>query len=132
LTIYPDKPVVIVESEKSAIIASALIPNLIWLVAGNINGLSVEKCKVLKIRNVILYSDLGVYEKWSLKATEIRKAIKCKISKSTLLEDIATGTNRINGLDIAYYMIVEIFLKKTIPQIQSCFSSALHSLIEKK
>jgi hypothetical protein len=41
LALYQDKSVAIVESEKSAIIASALIPNLIWLAAGNINGFFV-------------------------------------------------------------------------------------------
>ena len=131
LTLYPDKSVAIVESEKSALIASALIPNMIWLAAGNINGLSVEKCKVLKNRTVILYPDLGAYEKWSLKADELQEQCNCKITVSTLLEDEATNTDRSNGLDIADYIIAEILLKKTIPEIQSCFSPTLQSMIDR-
>ncbi len=48
LKLYSDKPVAIVESEKSTLIANAVFPDLIWLAAGNLNGLSLEKCKVLK------------------------------------------------------------------------------------
>jgi len=58
LALYPDKTVAIVESEKSALIASAVFPDLIWLPAGNLNGLSIEKCHVLKRRDVMLYPDL--------------------------------------------------------------------------
>jgi len=58
LTIYPDKYVGIVESEKLAIIASCIMPELVWLAAGNLNGLSIEKCQTLKGREIILYPDL--------------------------------------------------------------------------
>jgi hypothetical protein len=130
LTLYPDKSVAIVESEKSALIASALIPNMIWLAAGNINGLSVEKCKVLKNRNVFLYPDLGAFEKWSLKAEELQEQYNCKITVSKLLEDEATDTDRTNGLDIADYIITELTTKKTTPKIQNSFSPTLEKMIK--
>lgn len=131
LKIYPEKPVAIVESEKSAIIASCIVPDMVWLAAGNLNGLSVEKCQVLIGRNVMLYPDLGAFEKWSLKATEIKKQCNWKVSISTLLEDEATDTDRINGLDIADYIISELKSKKTIPEIQNFFSPTLQSMIDK-
>ncbi|MDD3319841.1 MAG: DUF6371 domain-containing protein [Paludibacter sp.] len=130
LTIYPNKPVAIVESEKSAIIASCIIPDLIWLAAGNINGLSIEKCQILKGRDVILYPDLGAYEKWSIKAIEIQKLCNCKMSVSLILEDEATSNDRDNGLDIVDYIVAELKSKKTIPNIQSWFSPILQSMIE--
>ena len=138
LTLYPDKSVAIVESEKSALIASALIPNMIWLAAGNINGLSVEKCNVLKNRNVILYPDLGAFEKWSLKTEELQEQCNCKITVSTLLEDEATCTERTNGLDIADYIIEEmkapLSLRRgakgeVITLIQSRFTHELDQMI---
>ena len=129
LTLYPDKSVAIVESEKSAIIASALIPNLNWLAAGNINGLSVEKCKVLKNRSVILYPDLGAFEKWSLKTEELQEQCNCKITVSTLLEDESTYTDRSNGLDIADYMIEEMKTISSQRQIQSRFTHELELMI---
>jgi hypothetical protein len=108
LKLYPVKPVAIVESEKSALIASAVFPDLIWLAAGNLNGLSLEKCQVLKGRNVTLFPDLGAFEKWSLKAAEIKIQCNCKITISTLLENEATDSDRVNGLDIADYIIAEL------------------------
>jgi hypothetical protein len=112
LNIYPEKKVAIVESEKSAIIASCIMPELVWLAAGNLNGLSLEKCQVLKDRNVAFLPDLGVYEKWGLKVIKIQKQCNCKITVSTLLEYEATDTDRSNGLDIADYIIAEIKARK--------------------
>jgi hypothetical protein len=131
LKINPDKYVAIVKSEKSAIIASCIVPDMVWLAAGNLNGLSVEKCQALKGRDVMLYPDLGAFEKWSLKAVEIRKQCKCKVTVSTLLEDEATDTDRANGLDIADFITAELKSKKTTPEIQSFFSPTLQSMIEK-
>ena len=131
LKIYPQKSVAIVESEKSAIIASAIFPDLIWLAAGSLNGLSIEKCQVLMGRDVTLYPDLGAYEKWSLKATEIQKQYNCNIILSNLLEVEATNIDRENGLDIADYIIMELNSKKTTFEIQKSFSPQLETLIRK-
>ena len=49
------KPVAIVESEKTAIIASVYLPQFIWLSVGGVDGLNTEKCSVLKGRNVTLF-----------------------------------------------------------------------------
>ena len=130
LKIYPEKPVAIVESEKSAIIASAVIPDSVWIAAGQLNGLSIEKAKVLKGRNVTLFPDLGGYEKWSIKATEIKQSVKCEIKVSTILEDIATETQRSEGLDIADYIIEELKNKTKTEIIKSRFSKELQSMTE--
>jgi len=131
LSTNPEKIVAIIESEKFAIIAISIIPELVWLAAGNLNGLSVEKCQILKGRNVMLYPDLGAFEKWSLKAVEIQKQNVCKISISTLLENESTDIDRANGLDIADFIISELKSKKTIPEIQSFFNPTLQSMIDK-
>lgn len=130
LKIYLDKPVAIVESEKSAIIASAVIPDSVWIAAGQLNGLSNEKAKVLKGRKVTLFPDLGGYEKWSIKAAEIKQSVKCDIKISTILEDIATETQRSKGLDIADYIIEELKAKTKTEIIKSRFSIELQSMIE--
>lgn len=108
LKIYPDKQVAIVESEKSAIIASCIMPELVWLAAGSLNGLSVEKCQILKGRDIMLYPDLGAFDKWSIKATEIQKQYNREITASTLLEVEANESDRTNGLDIADFRITQI------------------------
>ena len=69
------KPIAIVESEKSAIICSYFLPDYVWLSAGNINGLSIEKFKVLNGRKVVLFPDLNKgFEIWQQKANEFATA----------------------------------------------------------
>jgi hypothetical protein len=130
LKIYPQKPLAIVESEKSAIIASVVIPDSVWIAAGQLNGLSIEKAKILQGRNVTLFPDLGGFEKWRIKANEIKQSIKCEIKVSTILEDIATETQRSEGLDIADYIIDELKAKVKNTVIQSRFSQKLQSMTE--
>ena len=108
LTIFPTATVAIVESEKSAMIASLIMPELICLATGGIQGLSIEKCQVLKNRNVILFPDLGAFEKWSLKAQEISKYSHCVVSVSTILQYTSTSEEKLEGLDIADYLIAQM------------------------
>jgi len=130
LKIYPDKTVANVESEKSALIASAFFLDLVWLVAGNIHGLSPEKCHVLKNRNIILFPDLNAFEKWNEKSIQIEKQCNCMISVSNLLEDIATSEAKAKGLDVADFMIEQLNAKTKTVVIQNRFSPKLQSMIE--
>jgi len=128
--IYPDNSVAIVESEKSVIIASAIITDSVWLSTGQLNGLSVERAKVLIGRNVILFPDLGGYDKWCIKADEIKLFVECEIKVSTILEDIATEEQKAKGLDIADYMIDELKTKTNQTQIHNRFTPELQSMIK--
>jgi hypothetical protein len=93
------KPVAIVESEKTAIIASIYLPQFTWLASSNKQGLSDQKCRCLKNRKVILYPDLNAFELWQEKANCFGFSI------SSLLEDKATPQEKENGLDLADYLI---------------------------
>lgn len=86
LITHPTATVAIVESEKTACIASCIFPELIWLAAGSLNGLSIEKCQVLKNRTVIMFPDHGAYEKWKLKAEEVQFELNQTFFVSDLLE----------------------------------------------
>jgi hypothetical protein len=97
------KPVAIVESEKTAIIASAYLPKFIWLAVGSLSSLSFDKCKVLEGRKVVLFPDLNGFDKWSIKAKEFQSIASFVVSD--LLEQKATDTERQNGLDIADYLV---------------------------
>lgn len=140
LNLHPEATVCIVESEKSALIEAAIFPEQIWLATGGIGNLSIEKCKVLKNRNVILYPDLNGYNKWLDKAIEIEKQYGCNISVSTLLEDIASPEAKAQGLDIADYMINQLKTHLStgrgvgggvIQQVQNRYTPELQSMIEK-
>jgi hypothetical protein len=96
------KPVAIVESEKTAIIASVYLPQFIWLAFGGI-GFSLDKCQSLKGRKVILFPDLKGFDKWNTKAKELSHLARFQISD--LLERKATEAERYKGLDLADYLI---------------------------
>jgi hypothetical protein len=96
-------PVAIVESEKTAIIASVYLPKFIWLAAGNKTGLTEQKFKVLQGRKVVLYPDLNAFELWSEKAKELSHITLFAVSD--LLEGKATEAERKQGLDLADYLI---------------------------
>jgi len=97
------KPVAIVESEKTAIIASAYLPQFTWLAVGSLNNLNPEICEALQGRFVILYPDLNGFEKWSDKAKQFTAI--ATFSVSDLLERKATEEEKKKGLDLADYLI---------------------------
>jgi hypothetical protein len=103
LKLYPTTPVAIVESEKTAIIASIYYPKYIWLATGGKSNLSPKFCQVLKGRDVTLFPDLNAFDKWTEKAKELTYLANFTISD--VLEKIATATERENGLDLADYLI---------------------------
>lgn len=105
-----DKPVAIVESEKTAILLTVIYPKMIWLASGGIS-LSIQNFEPLKNRKIILYPDVGLsnkgqtpYEKWLDKA-ETLKLLGFDISVSTLIEKSATHEQRVNGYDLADYLV---------------------------
>ncbi|MBQ0072951.1 MAG: hypothetical protein KBT34_02015 [Prevotella sp.] len=61
-----DAPVMIVESEKTAVVCAALYPDFLWLATGGCHALNSEKMSVLRERHVTLVPDAGMYEKWKM------------------------------------------------------------------
>lgn len=102
LLIDTTKPVAIVESEKTAVIASGYLPQFIWLAVGSLSNLNADKCSILKGRNVVLFPDLNGFDKWSSKAKGLSHIAKFTISD--LLERKATEEERKLGLDLADYL----------------------------
>lgn len=107
-TVPADKPVAIVESEKTAIIASVYMPEYIWMATGGINNLSPEKLRCLEGRKVVFWPDLGAYDKWAAKMNEIKGQVKCDLDISDVLEVNAPEEDRQNGLDIADYLVASV------------------------
>lgn len=101
------KPVAIVESEKTALIASLYIPEYIWLATGGKNGCFNEQhFDVLQSRNVVLFPDLGVMEEWKEKCSQMRRR-NIHTEVSDYLERNASEEERTGGYDIADYLIKE-------------------------
>lgn len=103
LLIDKTKPVAIVESEKTAVIASVYLPQFIWLAVGSLTNLNAEKCSILKGRTVTLFPDLNGFDKWSSKAKELSHIANFTVS--ALLERKATEAERKQGFDLADYLI---------------------------
>jgi len=109
------KPVAIVESEKTAVIASVYLPQFIWLAVGSLTNLSTKMCDVLKGRKIVLFPDLKCFEKWNEKAIDLSKQMPgSTFIVSDFLEKNSTADERENGNDIADYLIKPKPIQKAI------------------
>jgi len=107
ITKYPEKPVMLVESEKTAIVMSCFHPCFNWLATGGLQNLKTEKIYPIRKSNIIAYPDLKCYELWKSKAQKINKETGSKIVVSHYLEELANEEQREQGLDIAdFYLMV--------------------------
>ena len=95
----PCKPVAIVESEKTAIIASVYLPQFIWLAVGSLTNLNADKCKNLAGRNITLFPDKGGFDEWTKKAIELNHIVKFRVS------DLLEAKNAEPKSDLADYLI---------------------------
>ena len=105
IDIYPNKTIGIVESEKTAIIASVYFPEIVWIASGGADGINKEKVKDLVGRKVILFPDTSneskILKKWEQKANEFGFEL------SSFTEEYAIDQKLKPGLDIADLIIHE-------------------------
>jgi hypothetical protein len=72
-------PVSIVESEKTALVATHYLPGSIWLATGGLSSLNLDHCRrVLRGRKLTLFPDAGAYDKWQPIAAQLPN---CNISR---------------------------------------------------
>jgi hypothetical protein len=114
LLIDKTNPVAIVESEKTAVIASVYLPQFIWVAVGSLTNLNAEKCSILKGRTVTLFPDLNGFEKWSSKAKELSHLAIFTVSD--LLERKATEAEKKQGFDLAEYLIKFNYKEFALPE----------------
>ena len=115
LSKYPYNPIALVEAPKTALYgmlyfgAPENINNFIWLGVYNLSSLNLEKCKVLKGRNICLFPDTSTggkaFDLWTSKANEISKKLDTKFQVSDLLEKNTNQKDKDKGTDIADYLI---------------------------
>jgi len=101
----PDATIAIVESEKTAVVASLFVPELIWIATGGKNGCRWKDASVNNVlngRRTVLFPDLGAYDDWENAANHLAKS---HISISTTIEEFASEQDKEKGLDIADYLI---------------------------
>lgn len=99
------KPIALVESEKTALVCTAHLPQFTWIASGGKNGCLHEQClDVLRGRTVTLFPDLGATDYWRSKIPMMR-SLGIDIHLYDYLERAATDEQRIQGLDIADFLL---------------------------
>ena len=98
------KPVAVVESEKTAIIAHLCMSQFVWLATGSKQWLKVERLQKLDNRRIVLYPDADGFELWQSIAREAQRQ-GSTIKVSNLIETHATDEQKANGYDLADYLI---------------------------
>jgi len=94
------KTIAVVESEKTAVIMSILLPHYIWVATGGKGMFKFDMLKPLKKRVVVSFPDNGEYNNWLNTATELN-AFGFNIAVSDMLEQ----TEFENGFDLADYYL---------------------------
>jgi len=98
-------PVIVVESEKSAIIGSIVIPEFIWVATGGKTSGVVDKLKVLKGHNITFVPDIDATESWK-KLIEENADLQGMVVNEYLFY-VATEEQRKNQYDIADFLLEE-------------------------
>ena len=100
-----EKLIGLVESEKTALIASGYCPELIWLSVGSLHQLSAERCKPLRGRRVVLFPDTGGWALWHKQAKVLEKALGSPVQVSDWLEQLVPTAVKHDGLDLADVLV---------------------------
>ncbi len=97
------KAIAIVESEKTAVIASIAFPEFIWMATGGLKNLKRDMVRPLANRKVILFPDAGCYNTWNETVADLPPNIQYLISD--LVEKKSTAEEKRDGWDIADYIL---------------------------
>ncbi|MGI4761958.1 MAG: DUF6371 domain-containing protein [Janthinobacterium lividum] len=100
------QPVALVESAKTAILASPYLPQYVWLATMGLGMLTEERLSPIKNRRIVLFPDAGAYPRWNERATILRRK-GFDITVSGGLEQCVTEEERRTGLDLA-----DVFLRE--------------------
>lgn len=97
----PEKPVALVESEKTAVICAGLMPKYVWLATGGKSCVN-DRLLVLAHRKVVAFPDVDGYQEWTEK---LAKYPVLDITVSPLLQQSATPEDMEAHIDIADWLI---------------------------
>ncbi len=115
----PDAMVCIVEAEKTAIICSQKFKDCIWMAAGGMEQLNVDKLRPLVGRQVILYPDTDpegeTYKKWYDIAWRARCELELDIAICDVLEKNATPEQKEAKIDLVDFIENDILNAKDEP-----------------
>ena len=100
------QPVALVESAKTAILATPYFKQYVWLATMGLSYLTPERLEPLRGRHIVLFPDAGALDRWQVKADELR-SLGFTVQVSTALENEVTPDERGAGLDLADVLLTE-------------------------
>ena len=129
LSLYPDRTVALVESEKTAVICAGFIPEYVWLATGGKTSLG-NKLDVLSGRKVVAYPDVDAYGFWCE-----RLSVYSNIKVSDYLQHIAGDNPSFRHMDLADLILEsrrhpDTSQNPTFQQIKRYISPEYHSEAE--
>ena len=109
---HPDKPVALVESEKTAVICAGLMPKYVWLATGGKSCVN-DRLLVLSGHKVVAFPDVDGYQEWIEKLAKYKNTQSVTpgltggldIIVSPILQQNATPEDIANHIDIADWLI---------------------------
>ena len=112
ISVCPKKSVCVVEAEKTAVIMSEVYPEYVWLAAGGLGEVQVEKFRPLRGHKVILFPDTDsdgiAFRRWSETATLVMNQVFWEdsppIRVSPLLETHATPEQKQAKIDLIDFL----------------------------
>lgn len=110
-TAAKDAVIGIVESEKTAVIASMYMPTMVWMATGGAQHLNFSLLQPLMGRRVVLFPDVNQYVLWQRKVEYIQQQAqqfyhkRMDITVSDFIERKATLEMKANGVDLADILI---------------------------
>lgn len=110
---YPKKKIIVVESEKTAIIMSCYCPQYVFMATGGLGGLNSQRIFPIKDAEILVYPDYGQFEYWKQKAEMINLELGSNVIVSKTFEEIAKREGLEMGCDIADYYLEQYDLSQT-------------------
>ena len=100
--------VAVVEGEKTAVVCSELLPDVVWMASGGLSALTPDLLMPLQGRKLILFPDTDTdgttFRRWTAIAEEASAAMNQHIMVSNLLEQGATEQQKQKKIDILDYL----------------------------
>jgi len=115
----PDDTVCIVEAEKTAVICSQKFKDCIWMAAGGLEQLSLDKLRPLVGRQVIIYPDTDpegeAFRKWYDITWRAMSELEMEIAICDVLEKNATPEQKEAKIDLVDFIEKDILNAKDAP-----------------
>lgn len=99
------KPIALVESEKTAIIANGYLSNFTWVATGGMMNFTAERLKNLQGKTITVFPDLDGIANWKKKAIEISQKVNINFVFDSYLEKTAIPEDYSQKLDLADYLL---------------------------